>query len=161
SENSLAIFRRHRNCARGRPRTERASAGSDRRGSRGTAGFSSPPGSPPAGPATGRASPRAPRNDPRPPGGTAFRSLVGAGRGEKGMRILLAVVLLAGSAQDRRPNVVVLLADDQGWGDLGVHGNSGVATPAIDSLARDGALFERFFVQPVCSPTRAEFFTGR
>jgi arylsulfatase A-like enzyme len=78
------------------------------------------------------------------------------------MRLLLALALLAGSAvQDRRPNVVVILTDDQGWGDLSVNGNTNLATPQVDSLARDGALFERFYVQPVCSPTRAEFLTGR
>jgi arylsulfatase A-like enzyme len=55
----------------------------------------------------------------------------------------------------------VILTDDQGWGDLSVHGNTNLATPHIDSLARDGALLERFFVCPVCSPTRAEFLTGR
>jgi arylsulfatase A-like enzyme len=60
-----------------------------------------------------------------------------------------------------RPNVVVILSDDQGWGDLSVHGNTNLSTPNIDSLARDGALFERFYVCPVCSPTRAEFLTGR
>src|SRR5436189_4992117 len=60
-----------------------------------------------------------------------------------------------------RPNVVVILTDDQGWGDLSVHGNTNLSTPNIDSLARDGALFDRFFVCPVCSPTRAEFLTGR
>ncbi len=60
-----------------------------------------------------------------------------------------------------RPNVVVILSDDQGWGDLSVHGNTNLSTPNIDSLARDGALFDRFFVCPVCSPTRAEFLTGR
>jgi arylsulfatase A-like enzyme len=60
-----------------------------------------------------------------------------------------------------RPNVLVILTDDQGWGDLSVHGNTNLNTPNIDSLARDGALFERFFVCPVCSPTRAEFLTGR
>ncbi len=59
------------------------------------------------------------------------------------------------------PNIVVVLADDQGWGDLSVHGNTNLSTPNIDSLARDGALFDRFFVCPVCSPTRAEFLTGR
>ncbi|MCP5517741.1 MAG: arylsulfatase [Verrucomicrobiales bacterium] len=59
------------------------------------------------------------------------------------------------------PNVLVILADDQGWGDLSLHGNGNLDTPHIDSLARDGASFERFFVQPVCSPTRAEFLTGR
>jgi len=61
----------------------------------------------------------------------------------------------------RRPNVVVILSDDQGWGDLSVHGNTNLSTPNIDSLARDGALFDRFYVCPVCSPTRAEFLTGR
>src|SRR5262245_15299053 len=65
------------------------------------------------------------------------------------------------AAEPTRPNVVVILADDQGWGDLSVNGNTNLRTPHIDSLARDGARFERFFVQPVCSPTRAEFLTGR
>ncbi|MGV3723594.1 MAG: arylsulfatase, partial [Actinomycetota bacterium] len=77
--------------------------------------------------------------------------------------LLLALVpLAAGAAQaPARPNVVVILSDDQGWGDLSVHGNTNLSTPNIDSLARDGALAERFFVCPVCSPTRAEFMTGR
>ncbi len=66
-----------------------------------------------------------------------------------------------GKAKAAPPNVVIVLADDQGWGDLSVHGNTNLHTPNIDSLARDGALFERFFVCPVCSPTRAEFLTGR
>ena len=66
-----------------------------------------------------------------------------------------------GAENARRPNVVLILADDQGWGDLSVHGNSNLSTPNVDSLARDGAIFDRFFVCPVCSPTRAEFLTGR
>jgi arylsulfatase A-like enzyme len=65
------------------------------------------------------------------------------------------------AAEPARPNVLVFLADDQGWGDLSCHGNTNLSTPHIDSLARDGALFERFYVCPVCSPTRAEFLTGR
>ena len=60
-----------------------------------------------------------------------------------------------------RPNIVVFLADDQGWGDLSLHGNVNLETPNIDSLARDGAMFDRFFVCAVCAPTRAEFLTGR
>ena len=59
------------------------------------------------------------------------------------------------------PNVVIILADDQGWGDLSIHGNRNLSTPNIDTLARDGALFDRFFVCRVCAPTRAEFLTGR
>lgn len=69
--------------------------------------------------------------------------------------------LTAQSAAARRPNIVIILADDQGWGDLSVHGNTNLSTPNIDSLARDGALFDRFYVCAVCAPTRAEFLTGR
>ena len=53
------------------------------------------------------------------------------------------------------------MTDDQGWGDLSLNGNTDLSTPNIDSLAKDGASFEHFFVCPVCSPTRAEFLTGR
>ncbi|MCM2371771.1 arylsulfatase [Aporhodopirellula aestuarii] len=60
-----------------------------------------------------------------------------------------------------RPNVVVVLTDDQGWGDLSLHGNPNLNTPHIDSLARDGANVKNFYVCAVCSPTRAEFLTGR
>ncbi len=59
------------------------------------------------------------------------------------------------------PNVLVILTDDQGWGDLSVHGNKNLATPNIDSIAKDGASFENFYVCRVCAPTRAEFLTGR
>lgn len=71
------------------------------------------------------------------------------------------LVFKTADAADRRPNVVVILTDDQGWGDLSIHGNINLKTPNIDSLAQGGAMFDRFFVCPVCSPTRAEFFTGR
>lgn len=74
---------------------------------------------------------------------------------------LLSLPLGLWSADTKRPNIVVILADDQGWGDLSVNGNTDSSTPRIDSLAKDGALFERFFVCPVCAPTRAEFMTGR
>ncbi len=60
-----------------------------------------------------------------------------------------------------RPNIVVILTDDQGWGDLSLHGNPNLSTPRIDDLARQGAQIEHFYVCPVCSPTRAEFLTGR
>ncbi len=69
--------------------------------------------------------------------------------------------LCAQAAGPRRPNIVIILADDQGWGDLSVHGNTNLSTPNIDSLARDGAMFDRFYVCAVCAPTRAEFLTGR
>ena len=65
------------------------------------------------------------------------------------------------STATRPPHVVVILADDAGWGDFSFIGNTNLTTPAIDSLARDGVLLEQFFVQPVCAPTRAELLTGR
>lgn len=74
---------------------------------------------------------------------------------------LSALLCRTDNAQAEKPNVVIVLADDQGWGDLSLHGNTNLHTPNIDSLAKTGAMFERFFVCPVCSPTRAEFLTGR
>ncbi len=73
----------------------------------------------------------------------------------------VASVASAASRAARRPNVVIILTDDQGWGDLSVHGNTNVRTPNIDSLAKAGALLDRFYVSPVCSPTRASLLTGR
>ena len=58
-------------------------------------------------------------------------------------------------------NILVILTDDQGWGDLSIHGNTNLDTPNVDSIAQDGVLFNRFYVCPVCAPTRAEFLTGR
>jgi arylsulfatase A-like enzyme len=60
-----------------------------------------------------------------------------------------------------RPNVVVLLADDAGWGDYPTSGNCGVSLPHITSIAQQGVSLEHFYVCPLCSPTRAEFLTGR
>jgi arylsulfatase A-like enzyme len=73
--------------------------------------------------------------------------------------ILLAAALAAAAAA--KPNIVVILADDSGWGDYSFNGNTNLRTPQVDSLARAGAVLDRFYVCPVCSPTRAEFLTGR
>src|SRR3954452_22670317 len=59
-----------------------------------------------------------------------------------------------------RPNIVVILADDLGWGDVGWHGLE-IKTPNLDKLANAGTKLEQFYVQPLCSPTRAAFMTGR
>lgn len=67
----------------------------------------------------------------------------------------------AAAAETPRPNVVIFLADDAGWGDYSRNGNQQVATPNIDSIAAGGVTLDRFFVCPVCAPTRAEFLTGR
>jgi arylsulfatase A-like enzyme len=65
------------------------------------------------------------------------------------------------SLPDRRPNVVVFLADDLGYGDLACHGNPHVKTPQLDTFAREAVEFTQFHVSPVCSPTRASLLTGR
>lgn len=69
--------------------------------------------------------------------------------------------LSAGNDKPVRPNIVVIITDDQGWGDISLHGNTNLQTPNIDALAQNGAQFRNFYVQPVCSPTRAELLTGR
>ncbi|WP_245334992.1 arylsulfatase B [Bradyrhizobium mercantei] len=59
-----------------------------------------------------------------------------------------------------RPHIVYIVADDLGWKDVGFHG-SDIKTPNIDKLAQDGARLEQFYVQPMCTPTRAALMTGR
>ena len=79
-------------------------------------------------------------------------------------RILSAIMIalwMNVSVTAAPPNVLIILTDDQGWGDLSLHGNTNLATPHIDKLAKSGAQFEHFYVCPVCSPTRAEMLTGR
>jgi arylsulfatase A-like enzyme len=63
-------------------------------------------------------------------------------------------------AQTQKPNIVYILSDDQGWGDVGYHG-SDIQTPNIDRLVASGTRLSQFYVQPICSPTRASFMTGR
>ncbi len=73
----------------------------------------------------------------------------------------MALICALSSVAEARPNVVIFLADDAGWGDYSHNGNTQVRTPHIDSIARDGVTLDRFFVCPVCAPTRAELLTGR
>ena len=75
--------------------------------------------------------------------------------------LISLLALVPAALHARKPNVIVILTDDQGWGDLSLNGNTNLQTPRIDALARAGARFDRFYVCPVCSPTRAEFLTGR
>lgn len=81
------------------------------------------------------------------------------------LRLFVVVFALAATlavpAESAPPNVVIFLADDAGWGDYSQSGNTQVRTPRIDSIAKGGVSLDRFYVCPVCSPTRAEFLTGR
>lgn len=61
----------------------------------------------------------------------------------------------------KRPNVLLIITDDQGWGDLSFHGNDKLSTPNIDKLAAGSVRFDRFYVSPLCAPTRASLLTGR
>ena len=75
--------------------------------------------------------------------------------------VLLSFLGILMSAFSAPPNVVIFLADDAGWGDYSQSGNTQLSTPNIDSIAKGGVSLDRFYVCPVCSPTRAEFLTGR
>ncbi len=78
-----------------------------------------------------------------------------------GLSVVFSWLMTSQHAYAQKPNVLVILTDHQGWGDLSLNGNTNLNTPNIDQLAAEGASFDRFYVCPVCSPTRAEFLTGR
>ena len=71
-----------------------------------------------------------------------------------------AVTASAGAAASK-PNILYIVADDFGYADAGFSGGKIIATPTLDKLAREGAILDAFYVQPVCSPTRAALMTGR
>jgi arylsulfatase A-like enzyme len=73
----------------------------------------------------------------------------------------LLLLLLAAAARDRQPNVLLIITDDQGYGDLGCHGNPEIRTPKLDAFAKESVRFSQFHVCPVCSPTRSSLLTGR
>jgi len=65
-------------------------------------------------------------------------------------------------AKEPRPNIILMMADDMGYGDVGFNGNTAIKTPHLDQMARDGAILTNFHAGgPVCSPTRATSLTGR
>jgi arylsulfatase A-like enzyme len=84
--------------------------------------------------------------------------------------LLLAVALIlsgcSGSdtpepASDRPPNIILIMTDDQGWAQVGFRGNDVIQTPNLDRLASESVNLTRFYVSPVCAPTRASLMTGR
>jgi hypothetical protein len=75
---------------------------------------------------------------------------------------LVSASITAADDNHQPPNVVFILADDLGWGDLGAYGDTHGATPRLDAFAKQGTLFTNFYVNnPVCSPSRCGFFTGQ
>jgi len=85
----------------------------------------------------------------------------------RGLIVLLVLGLIgthrgaAAAAGATQPNIVYFLVDDLGYADVGFNGSKDVRTPNIDRLAREGTVLGSYYVQPVCSPTRAAFLTGR
>lgn len=75
--------------------------------------------------------------------------------------LTLFLVLAGMVMKPAQPNILLILTDDQGWGDFSGNGNPILKTPHIDRLAREGVRFDKFYVSPVCSPTRASLLTGR
>lgn len=95
-----------------------------------------------------------------------FRHQVGIGRPCIVVTMLLAIIAhpiaRANAAPDEdRPNVVLIMTDDQGYGDFGFTGNPVIQTPNLDRLATNSAMMANFYVSPVCAPTRASLMTGR
>ncbi len=78
-----------------------------------------------------------------------------------GFLVLTVTFSMASLLSAEKPNVLLIMTDDQGWGDVRLHDNPLIETPNQDLLANQGAQFERFFVSPVCAPTRAALLTGR
>ncbi len=78
-----------------------------------------------------------------------------------GLAFLVAADLAVAQTKARPPNVVLVVTDDQGYGDLGFHGNPKIRTPNLDRFARQAVRMKHFYVAPVCSPTRASLLTGR
>src|SRR5580765_5635272 len=79
------------------------------------------------------------------------------------MKAILAFgfLSLAAAASAAPPNVILIMSDDQGYGDLACHGNPDVKTPNLDRLSRESATFSNFHVDAYCTPTRSALMTGR
>jgi arylsulfatase A-like enzyme len=75
--------------------------------------------------------------------------------------LLIVASMITPILAGKQPNVLIILTDDQGYGDLSLHGNPHIKTPHMDTLGKSGVRFERFYVSSVCAPTRAALLTGR
>ncbi len=80
------------------------------------------------------------------------------------LQLLTILTLLSAStnaAESQRPNIVFIMTDDQGYGDLACHGNSVIQTPNLDKLHAESVRFTNFHVDPTCSPTRGALMSGK
>ena len=76
---------------------------------------------------------------------------------------LLAFValVLTGKQAEAKPHIILMILDDIGRTDTGIYGESNIPTPRLNGIAKDGVIFENFYTQTVCSPTRSSLMTGR
>ena len=72
-----------------------------------------------------------------------------------------ALFAIASSAFAAKPNIVIVITDDQGYGDIGAHGNTMINTPAMDKLHGESVRLTNYHVDPTCAPTRAALMSGR
>jgi arylsulfatase B len=95
------------------------------------------------------------RQLPTPPFGILSEIIFAA------LAITLSLLVTNSATAEDRPNIVIFLADDLGWADVGFHGEEVIETPSLDRLASEGVQLDRFYSTPICSPTRAALMTGR
>ncbi|KAH3695049.1 hypothetical protein DPMN_082532 [Dreissena polymorpha] len=70
------------------------------------------------------------------------------------------IVLIISTCEAKQPHILLVVADDYGFHDIGYHGSE-IRTPNLDNLAHGGVRLENYYVQPICTPTRSQLLSGR
>ena len=75
-------------------------------------------------------------------------------------KAVLSAPYNGGWERGRQPNIVLFLADDLGYNDVGFNGSPDIKTPNLDALAAEGVILKNYYVQPICSPSRSQLMSG-